>query len=271
MGEVCLSDESMDGEYDYVASVTRSYNMHEYATRALAEAALFAFAPLVDPDYSNLTRKSFSSSSVTGYEDEWTGTVVWEEYDPPVVGQETLTGSISVTSQVVKQTFRHVASYGPDPLVTPGFSGLINATPEGPEGAAIDIPVVTFTITKQYAKGTFTTAFLANATAYVGLPNTIAWRNFASGEVKLVGVDGSSNAGQFDPVSYQFSASPTFNGIVIPSPLGNITVTQKLGWQYLHIQYRTFTDPVSGLPTQVPFAAHVDELTPGVNLNLLLT
>jgi hypothetical protein len=274
MGTVCIVDESSSILYNNMVQVTRRYNLHEYATRYLAEGAILTAAPLVDSNYSFMTRKDITVTQPNPeITDEWEASVTWEEYIPPAIttsANEVLSGSITVTSQLQKTTFSHVGSYGPGGS-TPNFGGLINDTGEGGvEGANIDVPVLGFNIKRNYTKGTFNLAWLANAASYVGLPNNATWRGFGIGEVKLIGVDGSNDSGKFDVVTFNFAASPSFTNIIIPSLFGNITVPSKLGWQYLHVQYDTYTDPATGTQMDSPYAAHVDELQPGVNLSGLI-
>lgn len=273
MGTVCIVDESSSILYNNMVQITRRYNLHDYASRYLAEGAILNAAPLTDTNYSFMVRKDINVTQPNPeIEDEWEATVTWEEYIPPeltTTSNEVLSGSVGVTSQLQKTSFTHVGSYAPPGEPVPDFNGLINYTEDGAEGANIDIPVLTFNIKRNYAKGTFTLAWLANAASFVGLPNNAAWRGFGIGEVKLVGVEGSNDAGKFDVVTFAFAASPSFTNIVIPSLLGNITVPSKLGWQYLHVNYEKVRNN-NGVLVDTPIAAHVDELTPGVNLNNLL-
>lgn len=273
MGTVCIVDESSSILYNNMVQISRRYNLHGYASRYLAEGAIIASAPLTDTNYSFMVRKDINVTQPNPeILDEWEATVTWEEYIPPEVttsSNEVLSGTVGVTSQLQKTTFNHVGSFAPAGQPTPDFTGLINYTEDGAQGANIDIPVLTFSIKRNYTKGTFNLAWLATAASFVGLPNNATWRGFGIGEVKLVGVDGSNDSGKFDVVTFNFAASPSFTNIVIPSLFGNITVPSKLGWQYLHVQYEPTIDS-RGHKVDSPIAAHVDELTPGVNLNNLL-
>lgn len=271
--KVCLKSETASGETDFVKSVTRNYRLKEYADRASAESGLLLHSkcPLVDPDYPYLVRKPFQVSSDPKISDEFLAEVTWERFSPEVVDREKLSGSISLTSQTIKTTYNHVGSYGPGSAAAMNAGGLINVTKDGAEGVELDIPVMTFTLTRLYTRGTFSLAWLANARTFCGLPNTSTWRGFSSGTIKLAGVDGREGDGDFDEISFSFQTSPTFTNLVIPSPLGNITVPQKLGWQYLHVQMVERHDDATGFTTQVAHTAHVDEITQGVDLNGLLS
>lgn len=272
--EVCIVDESVSGESPSVTGITRTYNIKEYTTYDAAVSALLSSpaCPTADAVYTTLVRDKFSVNPVENVDgdDYWTGTVNWKEFIPPTLGREILSGTISSSTQRIKATYNHVGSYGPGGGQAMNAGGGINVTSDGVEGVDISIPVLSFAIQREYAKGTFTLAWLANAMTYANKPNNASWRGFGIGTVMLTNVTGTDDGKQFDSITFNFEASPTFTNLVIPSPLGNITIPSKLGWQYLHIQYLHRYDTATGLTYPVPHTAHVDELTPGVNLNTLI-
>ena len=49
-----------------------------------------------------------------------------------------------------------------------------------------------------------------------------------------------------------------------------ITVPEKQGFAYLHIQSVEHHDDTTGITSFVPHTAHVDELTDGIDLNALI-
>lgn len=199
---ICLKNESSNIEYDVITSISRTYEISGYASRYLAEQALMAFAPVVDPDYGDMIRKDMTVTGIDEFPEDWEGAATWEVYIPPSTSSEVITGTTGVTQANVKISHRHVGGYGPGGTAPPDFTGYINMTKDGVEGASWDIPTTSFTLKKLYAKGTYTLAWLANASQYVGLPNTLPWRGFGSGEVKIVGIDGSNDAGQYDEIIY---------------------------------------------------------------------
>ena len=134
--QVCIKNQSSESEYQTIKSVTRKYQLHAFATRVAAEAALIASpkCPLLDPDYPLLVRRPISVNS-TNIEDEWTADVTWEHFIPQEVGREILSGSISLTTQNVKTTYNHVGSYGPGSIAPMNAGGMINVTSEGAYGS----------------------------------------------------------------------------------------------------------------------------------------
>ena len=186
MPEICIVDESLEGEYTLAKSVTRRYNLKEYATRFAAEAALLAHStcPIVDPDYSTLIRKRIQVRQTTpDVTNVFSATVTWEEFIPPQVDREILTGSLTTSTIRVKQTFNHIGSFGPGANAAMNAGGAINVTSNGVEGVDFRYPVLGFQIRRLYVKGTFTLAWLANAATFTHKPNSLIWRGFAPGEI----------------------------------------------------------------------------------------
>ena len=271
---ICIANESSEFEFDRVTRITRNYNLKGFATRFAAEQALSIdpTCPLFDPDYPFLIRRPFSVQGKQSFPDERTATVSWEDFIPPEVDREILSGSVSMITQPIKNTYRHVGSFGPGDSDPMDAGGLINVTEDGANGVDYEFPVLAFSIRKLFPRGTFDIGFLVTSFEFAGRPNTDPWRGFGSGTVRLMGIDGSNEGDgrDFEEVTFSFQASPTVNNIIIPSPLGNITIPEKLGWQYVHVQSVEFTSPTTGITSFVPHTAHVDEIGPGIDLNILL-
>lgn len=272
---ICLVSESSAAEYMMPRSITRNYNLHNFSSRFAAENALVVspLCPIQDPDYPFLTRKDISingnqKSSVDG---EYTATTTWEYHLPDEENLEVLSGSVSLTTQNIKYTFKHIDSYGPGTLAPMDVGGALNVGQDGIDGLDLEFPVLAFSIRKSFLKGTFNLGFLTNAFDFVGKPNSSDWRGFGEQTIKLVGVDGSNDSSEFDEVTFAFEASPTFTNITIPSPMGNIQVPEKKGWQYLHVTAIPRRDSGnSERKIWIPHTAHVDEPGPTVNLNGLI-
>lgn len=272
MPKICFVNSTSESEYNSIRSVTRNYNLFDFADRATAENALVAhpLCPLVDFDYPLLVRKPLSVVQNKKNLNNFTASATWEYFIPQEVGREILSGSISLTSQNVKNTYNHIGSYGPGTNMPIDAGGLINVTKEGADGVDVEFPVLSFSLQRSFPKGTFNLGFLVAATPFAGLPNSSNWRGFSPQTVKLSGVDGTNDDEEFDNITFSFQASPTFTNIVIPSPLGDITIPEKKGWQYLHVQSVERHDPSTGFTSWVPHTAHVDEVGPTIDLNGLI-
>lgn len=271
--QICIVDQSGKYEYENIVGITRQYTLKGFPTRQTAELALLSspLCPLIEPTATRLIRRSVDVVSKVKIDDEFTANVSWEDYIPPEIDREIISGSVSLVTQNVTNTFRHVGSFGPGNIAPLDAGGLINVTSEGADGVDVEFPILNFSIARLYNKGTFNLAFLANASSFASKPNTTPWRGFGSGTVRLLSVEGSQDTGEdHDEVVFSFQASPTVQNIVIESPLGNIIVPEKLGWQYLHIQSVEHHDPTTGITSFVPHTAHVDEVTEGVDLNELV-
>jgi len=78
---------------------------------------------------------------------------------------------------------------------------------------------------------------------------------FNAGEVLFLGASGDdSTASEFVDVMYRFAASPNRENIEI----GDITVTSKLGWEYLWVRYEDGVD--QNMIVQRPVAAYVEQV-----------
>jgi len=270
---ICIIDEQSTFEYLNVVGVTRTYRLKGFASRFTAEQALAIspLCPLIDPDYPRMVRRPFEVTSKVNIADEFEATVSWEDFIPPQIDRELISGSVSLTTQNIKSTYRHIGSFGPGGNAPMDAGGLLNVTSDGANGVDSEFPVLNFSLARLYPRGTFGLNFLVAAHDFVGKPNTTPWRGLGSGTTRLLGVDGDEATGEdHDEIVFSFQVSPTILNIVIPSPLGNITIPQKLGWQFLHMQSVEYHDETTGITSFVPHTAHVDELTEGVDINLLL-
>ena len=270
---ICIVDQQSTFEFLNPVEVTRTYRLKGFATRFDAEQALSVspLCPIIDPDYPRLVRRPFEVRSKVNIRDQFDATVSWQDFIPPEIDREILSGSISLITQNVKNTYRHVGSYGPGTMDPMDAGGLLNVTSDGANGVDVEFPVLNFNLARLYPKGTFNLGFLAFAQPFAGRPNNAPWRGFDNGTIRLSGVDGSEDTGEdHDEIVFSFQASPTITNIQIDSPLGMITVPEKQGFAYLHIQSVEHHDDTTGITSFVPHTAHVDELTDGIDLNALI-
>lgn len=276
--KVCLDKTSSTFERNVIVSVSRTYNMYEYATRELAEAAMLAAAPNPDPTYATLTLRSASVKESEAV-DYWTGEVTWEDRTPrgpadeeEPAANDVFTGGISLATMKIIHTLEHVSStndgnpFGGAPLDAGGLIGRQGE--ETVDGVDTVFPTFTFSIQRDYNKGTYDLEYMAMAMAYCGRPNLTQWGPFAEWEVMLVSVDGTSDAGaDFDTITHNFEAKPSFVGLQIPGPAGQpITVNVK-GFEHLWIEYTPSPQDEDGVVRQLVNTVHVDRIHHGCELN----
>jgi hypothetical protein len=116
----------------------------------------------------------------------------------------------------------------------PDFYGAINCSGDSVQGVDVTVPAFNFTEVWTWPAPLLRTEYYATLYNLTGTINAKPWRVFGRGEILFLGARFDRNRGdQFIPVTYQFSARPTRKNF----KLGQITVLEKRGWQYLWIKY----------------------------------
>lgn len=272
---ICIESSESEIEDDRMQSITRVYTLSNFSSRLNAESSLLLspLCPGVDGSYPQCLRRSVSVKELaydaSRDEVDFTATVQWVRWRPPVVDRETISSAINSQTQRVKRTYEHIGSYAPAGQTAIDAHGMINLTEGGAEGVDIPIPILSFEISRLYNKGTATLATAANVFEYVEKPNSVTWRGFAPGTIKIIGINMDDSDPEFDRIGWAFAASQNYTDIVIPTPNGNITVPEKKGWDYLHIT--EIPDPTQtdseGFVKWIPHTAHVEQMTETKNLN----
>lgn len=118
--------------------------------------------------------------------------------------------------------------------IAPDYFGAINCSGDSVQGIDVTVPAFNFSEVWTWPARLLTTEYYATLYNWTGTINDKPWRVFARGEVLFLGARFDRNRGdEFIPITYQFSARPTRSNFKI----GQITVAQKLGWQYLWVKY----------------------------------
>lgn len=277
---VCLIKEGGQNyeEVDTPRTRYREYDLRGYPTYEEAEAALLADpeASFLHPVSSILLRKDWSLDEFDTHPGEWRARVNWERWTPDIIGDEKISGSISLQTVNVNYAFNHVGDFaaaGQSPIRS--YGGLNLKMNENntftPQGLSVEFPLLTFTIEKTYEKGFSNVARIINLNDFIGRPNEFPWRGLGPQTVRLKAADVQDHDDNEDLINFTFEMSPTLVNIVIPSPLGDILVPQKLGFQLLSITSIPITqDGDSDLTIDSPHTAHIDEPSPLCDLNLIL-
>lgn len=113
------------------------------------------------------------------------------------------------------------------------YPGCIEPDIDGnPRGLDIPAPMFKFSETHVFRASKVTTAFKCNLAYATRCMNERPFRGFASGEVLFLGVSGGRDGEDKDDpwtLTYDFAVQKGQHDIVI----GDITVPQKFGWDYL--------------------------------------
>jgi len=279
--KVCLADTDAsnytEGRFDQPDTVRRSYTIFvddPTPTRFAAEQLLLASVdcPDVDFNYSGLFRKDVAVEDVGGVHGEYTATATWERWRPEVVDTEFLSGSVSQNIVNVQVPFNRVGSYTALPagqIHDP--NAPIGQTVDGVDGVDWPESVLTFSIRRIYANGTFTLPLLVQLSEFCNKPNSAPWRGFGIGNAMLMAVDGDDSDSENDEITYTFQAKKAYSNLSVPAQGGTITIPLKRGFDYLwYYMTKPATPPASGMLSPSVHTAYVDEIEEMVDLNLII-
>jgi hypothetical protein len=160
-----------------------------------------------------------------------------------------------------------IASYpAPGFTTAPDFQGGINVTTEAVEGVDIDWPEYTFAETHYFDDTFVTPAYKATLFELCKCTNNAAFKGFAAGEVRLLGVEGSKRGSRERwALTYNFKASENATSLTV----GPITAIAKKGWEYLWVRTMEFEDTTAKMLVKRPVAVYVEEVYPSADFSLL--
>ena len=234
------------------------YTIRGAADEAGARDALTAAVPVA---YEGLIRQrreinAFHVDSTNPATNIWKATVSYGVMDP-----DDFTTSFDTTggSQHISQSQLTVNRY---PASAPNMKGAIGYDGQAIKG--VDIVVPNYVFTEQHIKtmAQVSQAYRNTLANLTGCMNNGPFRGFAAGEVQFRGATGQLTVIEGEQkwsLHYAFAASPNRTNI----PVGDITVTEKYGWDYLWVLYADAVD--SGRLVQQPVAAYVERLYPAVD------
>jgi hypothetical protein len=120
----------------------------------------------------------------------------------------------------------------------------------------ITAPIFHFSETHYKNNSEVTQAYKLILFDLTGKVNDAAFKGFAIGEVLFLGASGSKTGTDNWEITYNFAASKNATDIDI----GQITVTDKKGWEYLWIRYADAEDATAKRVVKRPIAAYVEKV-----------
>lgn len=157
----------------------------------------------------------------------------------------------------IDQAIKHVATYPSDAT---NFNGAINVDEDGKvQGVDIVMPIMNFSETHYLDNKNVTTQYklaLMDATGHI---NSKAFRGNAVGEVLFLGASGSRRGEHHDDlweVNFKFAVSRDKKNFKV----GDITVEEKKGWDYMWIKYEDGEPDESGSLTKKPKAVYIERV-----------
>lgn len=165
-----------------------------------------------------------------------------------------ITFSTTGGTQHINNSFQITASSGQVPSDT---GNAINFDGENVNGVDIFVPGFEFEYTRYYEGSAFGNAEIAVIKEITGCVNSDIFGPWIIGEVLFLGATGRRRMvagveGMWE-VTYKFSAQDNESGIVV----GSLPPVNKLGWEYLEIQYDNAPDSTTQRRVKVPVAVLV--------------
>jgi len=152
----------------------------------------------------------------------------------------------------------------------PTMKGAINVDDRGVNGVDIVVPQLTWTEGYDVPTRFVTDAYVRAVHLLTGSVNAAPFRGFARGEVLFAGMTGSQ---EWDlqrgdgpwSLTFRFVGSPNRGpdlGGLPAEPIGNITVYNKFGHDYLWIRYASVDDQNNNLILRQPLQVYVNKVYP---------
>lgn len=164
---------------------------------------------------------------------------------------ETSGGTTHITQSLHTEGRYKVADWDGDIPDYQGAIGVIRG--ERVEGCDIVVPVFNFSETHHFEVGDITRSYVISLARLTGTVNDSAFKGFAKGEVLFLGASGRAGDGEWT-ITYSFAASQNLSNLQI----GEIQGIDKLGWEYLWVEYETAVDNAAGTIVQKPVFAFVE-------------
>jgi hypothetical protein len=188
----------------------------------------------------------------------WEGMVDYGWNQPLDVGEELLSFDTSGGTRKVFQSYG-TQSYAAPGQTAPDYQGAIGVTDDGVAGVDVIGRALSFSRQRRFAPDWVTSAWINAIAEITGCYNDAPFFGFDAGEVRFDGASGQQRKAKPWDITFKFTQSPNASDLA----LGPITVTTKMGWDYLWVRYRKVPDTTANRLVQRPLAAYVEKvLTP---------
>jgi len=237
----------------------------------LIKAEALAYAPLIINDgVDDLWRQTVQLQRINWQ--VWDVTIPYKKTEPKEIGWSQVSFELTMQTAKVTQSLAYedplnlglippamlqaTTGYAPGTATAPDYKGAIGVNKDGKvEGCEILVPEFTWSETWRHPTAIVESLAYRNILYAIGLSplNDAVFRDFAGAEVLFMAASDSRFDKTQSDVTYKFKASPNMTNLTI----GDITVAEKLGHDYLDIRYAEKVDPVSKVRVAVPKYAYV--------------
>jgi len=148
--------------------------------------------------------------------------------------------------------------YAPVGGVAPDFGGAIGVNDDTVDGVDILDRRYRFREIRIVADSAVDAAYKAVIYGLSGSVNTDIFQGFQPGEVLFEGATGTQRSESDWEIVFHFSALPNATDLSV----GDITVAEKKGWEYLWVRYVESVDEAARALVKSPVAAYVEQVYP---------
>lgn len=231
-----------------------------------ARAAMMAAAP---PMMGSFVPVDFRVQPLDDSDTLWEGTLTYgprTDNSPDGQNDPTYSFELSVEQRRTTQSLATTA-YGD---WAPDFKGAINVQEDGTvEGVDLNFPVFSWIETHYLKYSRVNRAYFTVLFNSIARMNAGPFRDFQRGEVLFLGVTGSKRRFALDwEMQFRFIASPNVSN----RSIGTVTVTEKLGHDYLWVRYTASPQTaIGGVPViaRIPQNVFVERVYQFANLDSL--
>ncbi len=221
-----------------------------------ARVSMMAEAP---PLLGSFVPVDFHVEPLDGADALWQGTVTYgprTANSPDGQNEPTYSFELGVQSSKITTSLQTIGSYGTRP---PDFKRAINVQEDlTVEGVEINFPVFSWTETHYLPYTFINRAYFYTLFNLTAKMNIAPFRDFAKGEVLFLGASGSKRYSAQDwEMQFKFIASPNVTNLQVGP---DITVTSKLGHDYLWTRYKPSQDVANQAMVRIPEHVFVERV-----------
>jgi len=235
------------------------YDIFEATDEADAKTILAATAPAA---YQGLAIEELSAEPVD-YQ-MWRGYARYSRVEDASEYTFTTRGG----TQKLTQSLGTVGAYAPSGMTAPNFKGAIGVSEDKVEGVEVTSPTFQFSESHRITDAVMASGYKLTVFGLTGKVNNASFKGFAAGEVLFLGADGTKRGDEDWQITYSFACSPNAVNLNVGGNTsgyyggsgGSITITSKLGWDYLWVRYADFEDATAFSLVKQPIAAYVERV-----------
>lgn len=239
-------------------TVRLTHNIVGEEDRDVAKADYLTFLNAAE---DGLPLQDYDIQPNAGSATTWIGNVTYSSSGKKTENQILNGGGIIERFVVNSRTVRILASEStnkfPNVAATPDFKRLINVNNDGTvQGVDIEFAELGVTVTKQYTAATVTSAFKAKLQEAMNRVNSVIFRDYAIGTMRLRSVSDQDAGSDNINITYEFLSLENRTGFTI----GDITNIDKKGHEYLWVRYKQDRDATAKVIKKIPQFVYVEKV-----------